>query len=46
MLPYADSEDTYWTGFYSSRANNKDYIKTASNNIRAALKLYTLKAID
>ena len=32
MFPYADYPDAYWTGFFSSRANDKEYIRRASHN--------------
>lgn len=30
MFPYADNENSFWTGYFSSRANNKEYIRRAS----------------
>ena len=30
MFPYANTIYGYWTGFYTSRPNSKDYIKRAS----------------
>ena len=46
MFPYADSGESYWTGYFSSRANHKEYIRRASNNLHASNKLYALKVID
>lgn len=46
MFPYADHPDAYWTGYFSSRANDKEYIRRGSQNINAATKLYALKALD
>ena len=46
MFPYADEVDAYWTGFYSSRANDKEYIRRGSHNLHAALKLYSLAVLD
>jgi lysosomal alpha-mannosidase len=36
MFPYSDSPDSYWTGFFSSRANDKEYIRRASHNFHAS----------
>lgn len=30
MFPYADGEEAYWTGYFTSRANSKGYIRTGS----------------
>jgi hypothetical protein len=46
MFPLADIDNSYWTGFYTSRANEKDYVRSASHHVRAAMKLYGLKSID
>lgn len=36
MLPYSDSPNAYWTGFFSSRANSKEYVRRASSHMMAA----------
>jgi hypothetical protein len=46
MFPYADNENSFWTGYFSSRANNKEYIRRASQLAHASNKLYSLKMID
>jgi len=46
MFPYADSIYTYWTGYFTSRANDKEYTRRGSHNIHASNKLYSLEAID
>lgn len=46
MFPYADGPQVYWTGYYTSRANAKGYIRTGQANLHASSKLYSLKAID
>jgi hypothetical protein len=40
MFPYASPEHTYWTGYFSSRANDKEYIRRASHNFHASNSLY------
>ena len=40
MFPYADNPDAYWTGYFSSRANDKEYIRRASYNYDASNQLY------
>jgi alpha-mannosidase len=30
MFPYADKPYAYWTGYFSSRANDKEYIRRGS----------------
>jgi len=46
MFPYADSETSWWTGYFSSRANSKGYIRRASSNLHASNKLFSLASID
>jgi hypothetical protein len=46
MFPYADNENSFWTGYFSSRANDKEYIRRISANTHASNKLYSLKFID
>ncbi len=36
MFPYADDPLSYWTGYFTSRANDKEYIRRASHNQAAA----------
>lgn len=36
MFPYSDYFDVYWIGYFSSRANDKEYIRRASHNFHAA----------
>lgn len=33
MFPYADDEDSFWTGYFSSRANAKKYMRDASHTL-------------
>ena len=30
LFPYADAPDAYWTGFYTSKANDKKFFRDAS----------------
>lgn len=45
FFPYADDETSYWTGFYSSRANQKGYIRQSSRQFMAANQFLALEAI-
>jgi lysosomal alpha-mannosidase len=46
MFPYSDNPDAYWTGYFSSRANDKGYIRRASSNYHASNQLYAEKVLD
>jgi len=46
MFPYSDGPDAYWTGYFSSRANDKEYIRKASTNLHASTQLYSEKAFS
>jgi lysosomal alpha-mannosidase len=46
MFPYADAENSFWTGYFTSRANDKSFIRRGSHNLMASSKVYALKAID
>jgi hypothetical protein len=46
MFPYSDHPDAYWTGYFSSRANDKGYIRRLSHNFHASNQLYTIKALN
>lgn len=45
-FPYADNEKSYWTGYFTSHANDKGFIRTISSSMHASTKLYALKAVD
>lgn len=45
LFPYADNEDSYWTGYFSSRANDKGYMRRASQTLHSSNKLFSLYAI-
>lgn len=36
MFPYADNPLSFWTGYFTSRANDKGYIRRASHNLHGA----------
>jgi len=46
IFPYADNEDSYWTGYFTSRANDKGYMRTASHSLHSSNKLFALAVID
>lgn len=46
MFPYADGMYSFWTGYFTSRANDKEYTRRGSHNIHASNKLYTLEALS
>ena len=46
MFPYADNPLAFWTGYFTSRANDKGYVRRASHNMHAAQMLYGLEMID
>ena len=35
LFPYSDGPDAYWTGFYTSRANFKSYVRQASSDFNS-----------
>ena len=45
-FPYADREAAYWTGFFSSRANDKSYMRDASHTFHSSGKLFALASVD
>lgn len=46
MFPYADNDVSYWTGFYTSRANDKEYIRRAQHTLMASNKLFALNSLN
>lgn len=40
MFPYSDSENEYWSGFYSSRPGSKMHVKTGSAQLHASSLLF------
>ena len=46
MFPYADTPDSYWTGYFSSRANDKQQVRRASSNYHSSNQLIAEKLLD
>ena len=46
MFPYADSEKSFWTGYYTSRANDKKYFRDASHIFHSSSKLFSTAIIN
>jgi len=46
MMPYSGNPTQFWTGYFTSRANSKDYTRRASSNYHASSLLYTEKVLD
>ena len=46
MFPYADNENSFWTGYFSSRADDKEVIRRASRAMSASNMLFSLGMID
>jgi hypothetical protein len=41
MFPYSDNPEGYWTGYFTSRANDKEYIRRASHHFHSSTQLYS-----
>jgi lysosomal alpha-mannosidase len=46
MFPYADTDVAFWTGYFSSRANDKKYMRDASHALHSSNKLFAIAGID
>ena len=46
MFPYANNDVSYWTGYFSSRANDKEYIRRAQHTLHGANKLFALNSLN
>ena len=46
MFPYADNSLSYWTGYFTSRANDKGNMRRASHTLHNSNKLFSVKALD
>ena len=45
MFPYADQNEDYWTGYFSSRALAKKMDRVSQANMHAQNKIYAMMAI-
>jgi hypothetical protein len=46
MFPYADSSTAFWTGYFTTRANAKAYVRRGSSNMHAVNKMFGQEVID
>ena len=46
MFPYSDNPNAYWTGYFSSRANDKQQVRRGSHNFHSSSQLYASKMLD
>jgi lysosomal alpha-mannosidase len=46
IFPYADNEAAYWTGYFTSRANDKKYIRDAGHTLHGSNKMFAMSSID
>jgi len=46
MFPYADGDDDYWTGYFTSRADLKKQVRQTQANLHASNKLYAQKLLQ
>jgi hypothetical protein len=46
IFPYADDSESFWTGYFTSRANDKKYFRDGSHTLHSSNKLFALEGID
>lgn len=46
MFPYSDNSNAYWTGYFSSRANDKAQVRRGSHNLHSSTQLYAMKMLN
>lgn len=46
MFPYADQQEDYWSGYFTSRANAKSQVRFGQANLHSSNKLYSMKAMN
>ena len=46
MFPYSFGNTDWWTGYFTSRANSKGYIRRTSSNLHSSSILYSQKMLD
>ena len=44
-FPYSDKANSYWTGYFTSRPNFKQYVRRASQSFRASGSLFAQRVI-
>jgi len=45
MYPYSDNPKGYWTGYFSSRPNDKAYIRRVSQILHASSQLFSFSSL-
>jgi hypothetical protein len=46
MFPYSDAPDSFWTGYFTSRPNLKEYVRRGSHSFHASAQLYSEKLLS
>lgn len=46
MFPYSSGDTDWWTGYFTSRANAKGYVRRASSNLHSSSILFSEKMLD
>lgn len=46
MFPYADNDAGYWTGYFTSRPNDKKYFRDGSHTLHAANKIFAMEGLN
>jgi len=46
LFPYSAPPANFWTGYFTSRANQKGYIRSGSHITHASNQLYAIKALN
>ena len=46
LFPYSDRLHSYWTGYFSSKSNDKQMIRKTSGNFHMSSQLYSEKVLD
>ena len=46
FFPYFDFNGSYWTGFYTSRPNDKGFVRRVSSNFHSSCLLYARQMLD
>lgn len=45
-FPYSDKANSYWTGYFTSRPNFKEYVRRASSTYYASSAIFAQKIIE